>query len=438
MLLLPRMLQALDVLQLPHTALPELVENALAENEALAIEGGEPAAEKRSRRNRDRSRSSWTAPDAPSLDETLASMHEESLECWAKQQLADFRGTERVRALMEAVLSSLDESGYRTIPDDLWASAVEPPATPQECADADRCLAALDPTGVGARGPIEALLWHFPEGHPKRPLVSRILGDLAGELARNHKSSVARILDISMEDLERILAELARLAAPPSRGFTTERSIAIDPDIVVHKSERGFELELRLGSSVEVVIDREIEAQARSRKTPPELRRHLRERLEAARAFLDALSQRRWTLERVARAVFLRQPAFLESGPRFLRPLRMQDVADALSVHSSTVSRAVAGKYVESPWGIHRLRDFFAQAVASADGEAHTRDHLREAIQAEFAGEDKATPLGDEEVVERLTARGFQVARRTVAKYRAELGIPSSWRRRERTVAVGG
>lgn len=438
MLLLPRMLQALDVLQLPHTALPELIENALAENEALALEGAEPVAEERQRRSRDRSRPNWTASDSPPLDETVTSLHEESLECWAKQQLAGFSGTPRVRALVDAVLGSLDESGYRRMPDDLWCATVNPPATPEECAEADRCLAALDPTGVGARGPIEALLWHFPEGHPKRPLVSRILGDLAGELARNHRSTVARILGLSMEDLERLLAELARLSAPPSRGFATERCIAIDPDIIVHKSERGFDLDLRLGSSVEVVIDREIEEQARSRRTPPELRRHLRERLEAARAFLDALSQRRWTLERVARAVFVRQAAFLESGPRFLRPLRMQDVADELSVHSSTVSRAVAGKYVESPWGIHRLRDFFAQGVACADGESHTRDHLREAIQAEFASEDKATPLGDEEVVERLTARGFQVARRTVAKYRAELGIPSSWRRRERSAAVGG
>ncbi|MEZ6005275.1 MAG: hypothetical protein R3F33_13920 [Planctomycetota bacterium] len=154
------------------------------------------------------------------------------------------------------------------------------------------------------------------------------------------------------------------------------------------------------------------------------MRAHLRRKLEEARALGDAVRQRQATLMRVAQAVFLVQQPFLETGAGALQPLAMQTVAESLGVAVSTISRAVAGKYVDTPHGVWALREFFQ---GETGGQA--RGGLRERLQAMVQAEDTREPLSDEALVNALRGEGFDVARRTVAKYRRELGIPSSYRR---------
>ncbi|MBK9388459.1 MAG: hypothetical protein IPN34_26870 [Planctomycetes bacterium] len=153
--------------------------------------------------------------------------------------------------------------------------------------------------------------------------------------------------------------------------------------------------------------------------------------MDSARDLIDALEQRRATLARVAQALFAAQRAFLAHGPDHLEPLRMQQIADRLDMHVSTVSRAVAGKWAATPWGNFALRSFFSGGFVDEDGNEHSRAEIQVALRAVLAGEDPIAPLSDDEIVRLLAERhGLDVARRTVAKYRKELGIPSSWRRR--------
>ena len=161
----------------------------------------------------------------------------------------------------------------------------------------------------------------------------------------------------------------------------------------------------------------------------PDVRRYLRGKVDRARWLVEAVEQRRETLLRVAQAVFAHQRAFLEHGPGHLVPLRMVRVAELLSLHVSTVSRAVAGKSAQTRWGIHPLRWFFQSAAGDTADAA--RDDVREELRRVVESEDPAAPLSDEELVVAMQGRGLSLARRTVAKYRKELGIPSSYRRRQ-------
>ncbi len=431
MLMLPRMLQALDVLQLPQALLGDVVSAALAENEALCRSDA-PATDPRLDRSRRRgdehprgraaSREADVLPEAPDAKPRTLATH-------LHEQIALLAAPTRIASLLHLLVASLDESGFRTASRADLGSALEPCPSDAEWDEAERLLARLDPPGVGAEGPLDALLRQAALD-PDAELLQRLLRDHLSDLAHQRRDDVARALAVSREDLECLLGKLGRLRPRPGAGFATERTERVRPEVIVETRDAGFDLRLEGSTADDLEIDPAVLDAARDRRNPPEIRAHLRERIEAARGFLDAVAQRRATLLRVSRGLLERQPAFLQHGPRHVRPLRMIDLADSLGIHASTVSRAVAGKWMESPWGVHRLRDFFGAAVSTTHGETATRDDLKEAIRGAFAAEDPACPLGDGDVVRQLRTLGFLVARRTVAKYRADLGIPSKWCRR--------
>jgi RNA polymerase sigma-54 factor len=429
MLLLPRMLQALDVLQLPRLALDDMVATALAENEALAV--------RRQSQPKDRAASgagrSARAREASDRHEQFLRSRPArggSLRDQVISQLWLVDAPPRVAELLRSIVESLDERGLRTVTDAELAVAIDPPAAPEELVLADAELRKLEPRGVGARTAVDAMLCQLSPTDADRPLVEAILRDHLDDLARHRRGIVASALAVSAEELDLLLEKIRQLSPRPSAGFDDGPSVTVRPDLVVRRAAKGVEIEPVDPHAIALEIDPQILEWSKDRGAPAEVRNYLRERIEAAKSLLQCLDQRRATLERVARALFLRQAEFLEQGPRFLRPLRMQDLAESLGIHPSTISRAVAGKYAETDWGIYRLRDFFEVGVATTTGEAGSRANLRDAIRQLFAGEAPGRPLDDDAVVARLKVKGYVLARRTVAKYRAELGIPSSWHRR--------
>lgn len=430
MLLLPRMLQALDVLQLSQPGLDDLVATALAENEALALRR-EPREEAPGPAPRDRRRAPADAADRK--DRFLQSCPDRAgtLADHLRSQLPAVDAPPRVLELLRALIESLDGAGYRTLDDAEWGGLLAPAASPEELAAAEAELARLDPPAAGARGPVDAILRQISRTDPDRPLVERLLREHLEDLARQRRGTVAESLGLDSDELALLLAKIGKLPMRPAAGFSGDEAARVRPDFAVRRTAEGIEVRPADGSVAELVLDSEVLAAARDRATPSELRAHLRERIESAKALLRCLGQRRATLERVVKALFVRQVPFLEHGPRHLRPLRMQQIAETLSIHPSTISRAVAGKYVETAWGIFRLRDFFEAGVATTAGPAGSRSSLRDAIRECFAAEDPRRPIGDDDVVEALRAKGYLLARRTVAKYRAELGIASSWHRHE-------
>ena len=427
MQILPRMLQAIEVLQLPAIELEAYLREAVEGNETLRLEdlGRGPEAPPPPRRGAhgasDRhhewleSQAAAPAGLAGALEEQLGLLDVEAeLLPW-------------VRLLIEC----LDPNGYLSAGDETLLALAEERGLARDPGCLGRAIGALqrlEPRGIGGRDAVEALLLQLDPRDPDYGLLCRLLEEFLEDVARNKLPAVARALGIDLARLEELLARLRELRLRPAAALVDDAPQPIRPDLAVERRGQGFEVRVESSAQPAVAIDASMEALAGDRRQGPLVRRYLRGKLERARWLIEALEQRRETLLRVATATFRRQRAFLSDGPEHVRPLRMGEVADELGVHVSTISRAVAGKFADTPWGILPLRSFF-QASAGGDEDA-TRDQVAERIRAILAAEDPRAPLSDDAVVAALARQGLEVARRTVAKYRSELGIPSSYRRR--------
>ena len=430
MQLLPRMLQAIEVLQLSSQDLEAWVAEAVSENEALSQEtsleprfssdGGPHGGPRGTRQDSDRHAAFLESQ--PAKPGSLAELLEEHL---SVLDLAP-----NALAWVRLILESLDANGWLAASDEQLldeAKARGLSGGAAELALAFSTLRGLEPRGLGARGPIEAMLAQVDDDDPDRPALVSLLREHLDDLARNKLPTVARALGLELLELERLIERVRTLQPRPASQLSGETSPAIEPDLVVERAGTRFEVSLSGHSTPVISIDPAVEALAKDKHSPAQVRRYLREKLERARSVVEALEMRRQTLGRIGARTFEHQRAFLEHGPGHLAPLRMKDLAEELGIHVSTVSRAVAGKYAQTPWGILPLRHFFQ---AASGGEDHAREDVRELVRDVFANENSAEPFSDDEVVERLRARGFELARRTVAKYRQELDIPSSYRRR--------
>ncbi len=424
LVLLPKMVQALQLLQLSGLELEEFLRNAAEENEALRVEEREfsPPPQRAGAKEASAAHDEWLAsqPDRPrSLAQAL------------EEQLALVELDARLAAATRWLIAHLDENGYLPFEDgDLLERALAAglPLDETLLERAKAVLHAFEPRGVGARNAIEALALQLDPADPDFTDLRRLLAEFVGELARNRLPWVAQEMGLSMGELKELLHKLAVLDPRPGRELAGEAAPAIVPEVVVERSENGFEVRVDAARLPAVALDDSVVALARERSQSPEVKAYLRDKVERARWIVAACEQRGRTLLAIARALFARQREFLENGPTKLAPLRMGELADELGLHTSTVSRAVAGKHAQTPWGIFALRRFFQAAVGG--GEDLARDELRERVKALFAAEDGSAPLSDDDVVRLLAEQGVQLARRTVASYRKELGLPSSYRRR--------
>ncbi|MCY3000495.1 MAG: RNA polymerase factor sigma-54, partial [Planctomycetota bacterium] len=422
-----RMLQSIQVLQLGGLELEAFLRDAAESNEALELaepEREEPLAPLRTRAPRDATErhDEWlqNQPDrARPLAEELASDLallglDEGTESWARW-----------------LVGQLDERGFLSAPDDELLARAQGDGLAgagPELGAARAALARLEPRGLGARNAIEALLAQVGPDDPQFALVSRLVHEFLGEIAKNRLPAVARALGLELGELRELLERLGELELAPAAALRDEAAPVVQPDLVVEPTPDGsWDVRVVRSNCPSVGIDESFAALSRDKRQSGEVRDYVREKLERARWIVSAVEQRGRTLLAIAHAVFARQRQFLERGPGHLSPLSMTEVAAALELHVSTVSRAVAGKHVQFPFGIFPLRDFFQ--AAAGDGE-QVRDDVREAVRTVFAEEDPARPLSDDEAVEKLAGKGFTLARRTVAKFRTELAIPSSYLRR--------
>jgi RNA polymerase sigma-54 factor len=422
MQLLPRMLQAIEVLQLSSQDLEAWVAEAVGANEALSLEApqerglsadrfsGTGSAPRGTRQDTDRHAAFLESQ--PAHGQTLAEILEENL------------------AILDLGPRALDANGWLGSSDEqllVEASERGLDGGALELERARERLRGLEPRGLGARGPLEAMLFQLDDHDPDRASIALLLNEHLDALARNKLPQVARALGIEVDELERLVERLRGLNPRPAAGLSGELAPVIEPDLQVERCGPRFEVTLSGQCTPLVTIDPSVETMAKDRTSTPEVRRYLRDKLERARSVIEALEMRRATLGRIGARLFEHQRGFLEKGPGHLAPLRMKDLADELGIHVSTVSRAVAGKHAQTPWGILPLRHFFQGA---SGGDETARDDVRELVRAVFSAEDASAPLSDDDVVVRMREKGFELARRTVAKYRQELEIPSSYRRR--------
>ena len=431
--LLPQQLQSVELLALPAAELGAWLVEAYAGNEALDLEwrssGPPPPAEQRGPRRSGDDEASQR--HAEWLESASANGRPLGLVDRLEAQLAllDLELEERRWCLL--LIAELDADGLLTASDERLLERAEACGLNAAEGALGRALSVvqgLEPKGVAGRDQAEALLLQLDPEDPDYPLLAELIECHLEKVARNKLPQVARELDLDVADVEQLVRRLGELDLRPAGAEVGVDAPVLNPGVIVEWDGQSFELRLTRGDLPDVRIDPEVERLARSSETDGDLRRYLRGKVDEARGIVDALAQRRTTLARVSAAIFHRQTGYLLHGPARIAPLTMTQLAGELEMHPSTVSRCVAGKSVQTPWGIVPLRSFFEAAASktSVSGRSSVAACLAELV----AAEDKRQPLSDEELVAALAGRGFEVARRTVAKHRRELEIPSSYQRR--------
>lgn len=344
------------------------------------------------------------------------------------EQAAGFSDEER--QMVELVAGSLDEDGYlRTSVQDLSTSAGVPETKIESAISKVR---GFEPAGVGASDLGDCLLLQLSRKGEGNGLAARILRHHLPQLARHRYDEIARDIRVPLEDVTAAARLISTLEPKPGRPFATADEQGVIPDLIVisETDGEGFSVRLNEDELPRLRISRDYKELLAEKGQNEELLLYLREKIKGARFFLRSLQQRQQTLLAIGNQIVLRQEDFFRSGPSALKPLIMAQIADAVGLHVTTVSRAVSGKYMETPQGLFEMKYFFTPGFQNTDGTAVSNEMVKVAIREMVDRESIRSPMSDQEIVDELEERGLKVARRTIAKYRDQLGIlPSHLRK---------
>jgi RNA polymerase sigma-54 factor len=329
------------------------------------------------------------------------------------------------------LVGSLDDRGFLTAtPADIALMSGLPLADVQA---AQKLLKTFEPPGIGAQNLAECLLAQLEAKGRGDALAARIIRDHFELLTRRRIPDLARRLGASVEEVQAAIEEIGALNPAPGRRFADDSNRVVVPDVTVEKDGDKWVVHLNSDYIPRLRISQTYkELIARGQLSPAE-REYLRERMRSGRFLINSIEQRQQTIERITREILKVQEKFFEHGVSKLKPLTMTQIADAVGVHETTVSRAIANKYIKTPHGVFHMKYFFTPGYQAQGGDAVSNTSVKEMIADLIAGEDKAHPMSDQELVAQLQAKGLNIARRTVAKYREELGILPSNLRREYT-----
>jgi RNA polymerase sigma-54 factor len=336
---------------------------------------------------------------------------------------------EPVKKAGHAIIDYIDDRGYLTVPLEQLHNKEQTIFTPDDLKQALLLVQQLDPPGVGARDVRDCLLIQMVQSSEDMSFEYRLVADHMTDLLENRLPEIARKMDCSMERLNQAIERLGKLDMSPGLQVGRNDSIPITPDIIVERSGDGDELVVRLAESdlPTLRLSRRYVQMAQDNRVGDTTRKFLQDGIRSAHWIIEAIEQRKNTLLKVAQAIVRHQQDFFEKGPLYLRPLPMSKVAEEVGVHIATVSRAVSGKYMQCGWGILPLRKFFSGGTEDTSGEAHSWEAIRVKLQQIIDEEDKANPLNDDEIRKKLAELGItNLARRTVAKYRKLMNIPTS------------
>jgi RNA polymerase sigma-54 factor len=355
---------------------------------------------------------------------TSTSLQEDLLE-----QLRQSDVPEDERPIAEMIIGNIDDRGY------LQASVEEMAAA--SGVTADDVLAALKqvqqfhPPGVGARDLRECLLLQLERAGKQHTVEYRIIHDHMEALGKRRFPEIARQLGIEVEEVQESAQRIAHLEPRPGREFAPDNNQYILPEVFVTRGEDGeYTISTNNDHIPHLRISNTYKDLMTQAQSSPEVREYIREKIRAGKFLIKSIHQRQQTILNIAKEIVKRQREFFDRGIAHLKPMTMVQVAEVVGVHETTVSRAVSGKYIETPRGIFEMKYFFTSGITTADGTGMSSTSIKDMVANMLKDEDPAKPLSDQEIVAMLTAKGVNIARRTVAKYRSELGIlPSNLRK---------
>jgi len=459
LVLSPSVQLSLELLQVPSLELEKLIETELRENPLLEIEQEEPAPEEgpdaqsdpqqaQQAEGREEGQSAEASEDEPRrADENedhlefLAGVDEGDSDgrSWSPEepwrpelagrttlsdhlleQIANLRPGPAVEAAARYVVYSLDNHGLLSIGRDDLAAGWDGDAGDLEKAVA--MVQGLEPTGVGSFSVQDALgVQLAEEGRGPDSLEQRILRECFDDLLERQNARIARRLGASPHEVQEAIDFIRHLDPYPGSDFAPDSNSIIIPDVVIEKIEGRYVSIVNDSRFPTLRISERNRRILESPSTPPEERQYIREKYQRASFFLRSIDQRQQTVGRIAEFIAAYQKGYLDSGVEALKPLTLQQAAEALECNQSTISRAINGKYVQTPQGVVEMRYFFNHGLPESE-EISTRT-VKEELKRIVEEEDKSRPLSDEALANMLRARGFPVKRRTVANYRESLGI---------------
>jgi RNA polymerase sigma-54 factor len=337
----------------------------------------------------------------------------------------------RIKEIGQFIIGNIDEDGYlRATNEEIMAAGSY---GSEEVEQAVRAVQSLDPIGVGARDLRECLLLQLAFLEVDDPLVEVIIRDHWDMFMQRHFVQLAKAISIEMKTLEGIVEIVKRLDPKPGRKYSNERAIYVEPDVYVQKVGDEYVIVLNEDGMPKLRINSSYRSMLHSMdsKSDSETVNYIKDKIRSAVWLIKSLDQRQRTIYKVAESIVKHQREFLEKGIDFLRPLVLRDVADDIQMHESTVSRVVSNKYMHTPRGLFLMKYFFHSGIDSDTGEDISSLTVKKKIQSYIEGEDPRKPLSDSKIMKILNDEGINIARRTVAKYRDELNIPSSTDRKQ-------
>ncbi|KPK99987.1 MAG: hypothetical protein AMK75_06055 [Planctomycetes bacterium SM23_65] len=451
MKLAPQIIQSIEILQLPLLALEERLQTELTENPVLEMEqkrdDATPDDEKEELPDpfdalgedwRDHF-SQWSSRSVRHVerDRKLDAMQNTSARGISLQdhllaQLTLLEITPRQHEICENLICNIDTNGYLQYPlAEIVPTIGLPDVTFEEAEEALRIVQSLEPPGVGARDLTECLLLQLDPDDAHFVLKAELIQSHLEDIRTNRFPQIVRETGRTLEEIKKAVDFILTLTPKPGALFDITEPAYILPDVIVEEgTDDQLEVKLQESGMPRLIISPFYRRILSSDSNNPTTKEYIRKKIQSARWLIDSIEQRRTTLLRVAKTIVTAQKEFMKKGTVHLKPLRMQEVARKVGVHVSTVSRAIANKYMQTPQGIFEMRYFFTGGTPKSGGGYTSWESVRDRIGRLVEDEDTHEPLSDEEIAKRLVTQGVDVSRRTVTKYRKAMDIPSSRQRR--------
>ncbi|SHG53300.1 RNA polymerase, sigma 54 subunit, RpoN/SigL [Thermosyntropha lipolytica DSM 11003] len=439
LIITPELRQAIAVLQMSALELQEHINRELAENPFLEERDEEGEEEKEDREE--------LAADEDKIEEWLEYYHDRDIgiNVREKEEYKNFENyITRQPSLYEHlhfqlslalkdpedleigdyIIGNIDNNGYLTVSVEEIASHLN-----QEREKVEKVLKVIQtfsPYGVGARDLAECLLLQLMHYGKESSLARAIIQNHLDDVARGRINKIAQKLGVSQKEVQDICDLIRTLDPRPGLQYSNNEEIKyVVPDVLVEKIEGEYVVIINDINFPRLMINHVYEEILRSPENfSPETKKYLEEKMGSALWLIKSIEQRRMTLYKVARCIVDRQKEFLDKGIAYLKPLTLKQVAEMVNVHESTVSRAVANKYMQTPQGLFELKFFFSSGLQAGGEEKVSSTSIKHMLHDIIAGEDSSHPLSDEAITKILEEKGIKISRRTVAKYRQELGIP--------------
>lgn len=345
-------------------------------------------------------------------------------------ELKYFKLTFEEKRICRYIIDSLDEDGYLRINDkEIYDELRVDASLFRRCLD---IVQQLDPPGIGARNISECLILQLERMGISNNIVENIIMNDLELIGRNKLKDIAKKYKISIEKCKEAIEIIRHLDPKPGRACSNDKCVYVQPDVIVDKIDGKYIVHTNEKDVYNIKINDFYRNMMTDKDSDKEAKEFIKDRLNSAATLIKNIESRKSTILRIAEAIIDEQQEFIQKGEKYIKPMKMKDIADKLEIHESTVSRGVNGKYMLTPFGLYEFKFFFNAALETDNSsEGASSAGIKRDIKDIIDGENKKKPLSDDAISKMLKEKGVSVARRTVAKYREEMGIPSSSRRKE-------